>query len=60
MSIKTGATVRFIQPEIRALVVDRRISPEDEIEVLIEWMEDGQAVRRWIEVDRVEAVEVQS
>lgn len=56
MAIKTGATVRLIQPEIRGQVIDRRISPADEIEALIEWQEDGQAVRRWIDADKLEEV----
>ena len=62
MPIKTGATVRLIQPEIRGQVIDRRVSPADEIEALIEWQEDGQAVRRWIDTDKLEQVtpEVQS
>jgi len=60
MPIKTGATVRLIQPEIRGQVIDRRISPADEIEVLVEWQEAGNPVRRWLDADLVEAVEVQS
>lgn len=56
MALKTGSTVRLIQPEIRGEVIERRISNDDELELLVEWQEDGQAVRRWIDADRVEEV----
>lgn len=56
MAIKTGTTVRLIQPEIRGEIVERRIV-NDEIELLIEWQEDGQPVRRWIDADNVEEVQ---
>ena len=55
--MKTGSTVRLIQPEIRGLVKERRINPvSDEIELLVEWSEDGQPVRRWIDADLIEEV----
>ena len=56
MALKTGSTVRLIQPEIRGEVIERRISTDDELELLVEWQEDGQPVRRWIDADRVEEV----
>ena len=55
MAIKTGTTVRLIQPEIRGEIVERRIV-NDELELLVEWQEDGQPVRRWIDAERVEEV----
>ncbi len=58
MPIKTGATVRLIQPEIRGHVIERRIHPEtDEVECLVEWTEADQPVRRWIDADRLEEVQ---
>lgn len=56
MALKTGSAVRLIQPEIRGEVIERRISNDDELELLVEWQEDGQPVRRWIDADRVEEV----
>ena len=56
MALKTGSTVRLIQPEIRGEVIERRISNDDELELLVEWQEDGQPVRRWIDADKVEEV----
>lgn len=56
MAMKTGSAVRLIQPEIRGEVIERRISKDDELELLVEWQEDGQPVRRWIDADRVEEV----
>lgn len=53
--MKTGTSVRLVQPEIRGRIVERRINPAtDELEVLVEWTEDGQPVRRWLDVDRLE------
>lgn len=58
MPLKTGATVRLIQPEIRGQVVERRINPQsDELELLVEWDEGGQPVRRWIDADQLEEVQ---
>jgi len=58
MPLKTGTTVRLIQPEIRGQIVERRINPEsDELELLVEWDEGGQLVRRWIDADKVEEVQ---
>lgn len=57
MSIKAGATVRLIQPELRGVVLERRIHPDtDELEVLVQFDEAGQPVQRWIDADRVEEV----
>lgn len=57
MAIKPGARVRLIQPEIQGQVVDMRLDASHEVEVLIEWQEDGQSVRRWIDAARVEQVQ---
>lgn len=55
MSIKTGATVRLIQPVIQGVVKSRRISPvTDELELLVEWVENGELVSRWLDADLVE------
>ena len=57
MSLKTGASVRLIQPEIRGVVKERRINPAtDELEMLVEWTEAGQPVQRWIDADLIEEV----
>lgn len=57
MTIKTGATVRLIQPELRGQIVERRINADsDELELLVEWAEDGQPVRRWVDADQLEEV----
>ena len=60
MAIKTGATVRLIPPrEIRGVVIERRINPTtDELEMLVEWTEDGSdhPVRRWCDADLIEEV----
>jgi hypothetical protein len=56
MALKTGSAVRLIQPEIRGEVIERRISNDDELELLVEWQEDGQPVRRWIDAIGVEEV----
>jgi len=58
MTIKAGAPVRLIQPELRGVVIERRINPAtDELEALVEFDEGGQAVRRWIDTDRIEEVQ---
>jgi hypothetical protein len=57
MALKTGSAVRLIQPEIRGEVIERRITPNDELELLVEWIEDGEPVRRWMDADRLEEVE---
>lgn len=58
MAIKTGTTVRLIQPEIRGQVIERRINPStDELELLVEWDEGGQPVRRWVDADQLEEVQ---
>lgn len=55
--MKTGTTVRVIQPVIEGVVQERRINPDtDELEMLVEWPEDGQPVRRWFDADQLEAV----
>lgn len=59
MPIKTGATVRLVQPEIKGRVLKRRITPEDSTEVLVEFLDaDGVAQRRWFpEAQLEEAVQ---
>ncbi len=55
--MKTGTTVRVIQPEIRGQVKERRINPEtDELELLVEWAEDGEPVARWFDADKLQEV----
>lgn len=55
--MKTGDTVRVIQPEIRGQVKERRINPEtDELELLVEWAEDGEPVARWFDADMLQEV----
>lgn len=56
--MKIGDTVRFIQPEIRGEVLKRRFSNDGdgEPEVLVEWQENGEPIRRWIDADKVEVV----
>jgi hypothetical protein len=48
MFMKTGATVRLIQPEIKGEVKERRINAADETELLVEWTDaSGEVVTRW-------------
>lgn len=55
--MKTGTTVRLIQPVVQGVVKERRITPADEIELLVEWTEaDGQTAERWFNADQLEAV----
>lgn len=54
--MKTGTTVRVVQPPpIEGVVVERRIVA-DEVEHLVEWAEDGQRVQRWFAADQLEEV----
>lgn len=58
--MKTGSLVRVVPPAIEGVVVERRINPvTDELELLVEWDEGGQAVRRWFDADQLQAAEVQ-
>lgn len=58
---KTGANVRLVPPpEIRGVVVERRINPAtDELELLVEWTEPGHdhPVRRWCDADLIQEVQ---
>lgn len=57
--MKTGTTVRLIQPEIRGMVKERRINPTtDELELRIEWVEQegGEPVSRWFDADALQEV----
>jgi hypothetical protein len=57
--MKTGTTVRVIQPVIEGVVKNRRINPADEIELLVEWAEGGETVERWFDADQLQPVEPQ-
>lgn len=53
--MKTGTPVRLIQPVIAGVVKERRINPAtDELELLVEWQENGQPVQRWYDADQLE------
>ena len=56
--MKTGSTVRLIQPEIRGRIVARRIKPDtDNIEVLVEFTDaSGQPAQRWCDPATLEEV----
>lgn len=54
--MKTGTTVRLIQPVISGVVKERRINAADEIELLVVWEEDGQPVERWFSAAQLEPV----
>ena len=55
--MKTGTTVRVVQPVIEGVVKNRRINPADELELLVEWTEDDQPVQRWFDADQLEAAQ---
>lgn len=56
--MKTGAQVRVIQPVIEGVVKERRINSEtDELELLVEWTEAGEQVKRWFDADQLEAAQ---
>jgi len=58
--MKTGTTVRLIQPVIEGVVKERRIDKTtDEMEVLVAWDEGDQTVERWFSAAQLEAVEAQ-
>lgn len=55
--MKAGTPVRIVQPVIQGVVKERRINPTtDELELLVEWTEDGQPVQRWLDADKLEEV----
>lgn len=55
--MKTGTTVRLIQPVIQGVVKERRITPDDQIELLVEWTEPGgQTAERWFSEAQLEQV----
>ena len=57
--MKTGTTVRVVQPVIEGEVKERRINPvTDELEALVEWTEDDQPVQRWFYSYQLQPVEV--
>lgn len=55
--MKTGTTVRLIQPVIEGVVKERRITAADELELLVVWEEDGQTVERWFDASQLQATE---
>lgn len=56
--MKVGDQVEIVQPVIRGVVSQRRFSPEDELELLVQWDEDGQPVSRWMSAAQLKLVEV--
>lgn len=52
--MKTGTHVRVIQPVIEGVVTERRITPDDGLELLVEWPENGHTVSRWFDADQLE------
>lgn len=58
MTIKTGATARLIQPEVRGRIVERRINPDtDEIELQLQWTDAaGETHARWFPESQLEEV----
>lgn len=58
MSLKAGATVRLIQPEIKGTVLKREIGDDDRTRVLVEWTEpSGETTRRWFDESDLEVVQ---
>jgi hypothetical protein len=56
--MKQGTTVRLIQPELSGVVKERRINPQtDELELLVEFKDGEETTQRWLDADRLEAVE---
>lgn len=56
--MKTGTRVQLVQPVIEGTVTQRRINPEtDEIELLVQWTENGEPVQRWFDADQLQAAE---
>ena len=59
--MKTGDTVRLIQPEIKGVVKARRIHPQtDELELLVEYADGEAPTQRWFDSHQLEAVEVKA
>lgn len=58
MAIKTGDTVRLIQPEIRGQVIKREIGDDDTTRLLVEWTDaSGEVTRRWFDEGNLEAAQ---
>lgn len=56
--MKTGSTVRLIQPEIKGQVLKRQVNPgTDEVEALVEYQQGGETHRAWFPLVRLEPVE---
>jgi hypothetical protein len=55
--MKTGTTVRVVQPVIQGEVKERRINPEtDELEMRVEWVEADAPVSSWFNAEQLEEV----
>jgi len=56
--MKTGSTVRLIQPEIKGVIKERRLNPStDELEALVVWTDaSGSECARWFDLDQLEEV----
>jgi len=58
--MKAGTQVRLIQPVIQGEVMERRINPDDELEVLVAYTDaEGQPAARWFRPEQLEQLEVQ-
>lgn len=55
--MKTGSTVRLIQPEIRGQVLKRQVNPTtDTLEALVEYRQGDETHRKWLPVEQLEEV----
>mgnify|MGYP000747613696 CR=1 FL=1 len=55
--MKAGTTVRLIQPEIRGQVLERRVTPADDIELLVSYTDaSGETHTRWFADEQIEEV----
>jgi hypothetical protein len=54
--MKAGDVVRPRAPVIVGVIKQRRFTPDDELEFLVEWVEDGEAHHRWYEAGQLELV----
>lgn len=58
MAIKTGDTVRLIQPEIKGVVKKRVIGDDDSTQLLVEWTEpDGTVTSRYFAEEQLESAQ---
>lgn len=54
--MKTGTTVRLIPPVIQGVVKERRITADDDVELLVLWQEQDQTVERWFAAGELQEV----